>query len=411
MLVQFIVGDGNERRIGISRLVRRLQTYLTKANARRYSDVSLSSTFDDVIASSHLNETSKINQYSEDVPLRPSTIKPNEVKTHMKKLISMIVISFMLFGFGILPLSDYSLIGFIPILGITLRRKKSNDPQLPEPYMGIRYGYQTKDEYVKERIDRIDKETLYSNKVEEETIRAEEQWYRYNPNFKQIQSLIADNNYCDLVRVYNREVGYKYPDAFYHAFNLIIRDKGTLIGDGQYSIDKTIGEFLHYVTEEYCFDCYFSEKRHMLTAVLTLRDEYGVKFNTPEPVSSSTEPSIEIDNEGTITFLLDDDDEEEMLDDLDLLDIDYDDDEDNDEDELSSFDDSVVRVITNDKELTVNLSSSRNQEELSKSEDKIPVREDKTFDPKDPSTWNEKHKLNAESCVANDPRCATCGDR
>ncbi|MHA2109601.1 MAG: hypothetical protein ACW99R_17980, partial [Candidatus Hodarchaeales archaeon] len=116
--VQFIIGDDFERRIGISRLVRRLQTYLTKANARRYRNVSLPSTFDDVSASPHLNEETKsrINQYSEDVPLRPST-KQHEVKTNMNKFISLIVISLMLFGFGILPLSDYSLIGFIPILG------------------------------------------------------------------------------------------------------------------------------------------------------------------------------------------------------------------------------------------------------------------------------------------------------
>jgi hypothetical protein len=384
-----------------------------------------------VSASPHLNEETKsrINQYSEDVPLRPST-KQHEVKTNMNKFISLIVISLMLFGFGILPLSDYSLIGFIPILGITLRRKKNDDPQLPEPYVGIREGYSNKDDYVKERISLIDKDTLYSNKVEDETRQAEEQWHRRNPDFEKLQSLIADNNYCDLVGVYNTRVYLRYPDAFYQVFNLIIREKGTLIGDNQYSIDMTIGEFLHYVVEELCLDCYFNQKRHMLTAVLKLRDQYGVKFNTPEQVSPPAETSIEIEG-GIIDF-----DDEEMLDDIDLLDVDYDDDEDNDEDEISSLDETLeslqpAKTVTERIEVRptgvpitvwgtkarivddVNPSSSRNPQSsnLNISEEKIPEKEDKTFDPKDPSTWNEKHKLNAERCVANDPRCATCEDR
>ena len=376
----------------------------------------------------------------------------------MINLINLIISFFM----------NFEPIGLILPLGILKFFKKDNSQSLPEAYQGVRDGNKNKDEYIKQKVDQVDQSSVIETTVDQVTRRAEDQWNYDNPHFREIQNLIIDSDYCGLVGVYRRD-GLNYPKAFWNSFNVFIKDHGDL-NKGVYSIDKTIGEFIHDLIETHGFYRYNSEIASMIDACKELRDDHGILFNTTQlPPADNTETTA-VENEGDnvdeiidIEYSIDDDEDDDIIS-MDSDDEDDDDpmdypreDKDTDEDipAVSSVDNTApfyrkpldsedqtkvykmgekpleseestlikafdkyvsptptiimkddIEIISPVIEIDVNIGSSSTKK---KKDDSTKELEKSSFNPNDKSTWNDKHKENAKWCLAGLPTCSTCG--
>lgn len=184
-------------------------------------------------------------------------------------LVSLIILSFVNAG----------IVSIIPIVGITtIFGRKSNDDtanRLPEAYQGIRSNT-PREQYIAEQVEQVDPQEAYRDKVNQVISEAKEQWDKDNPAFSEIQSLIADNDYCDLVEAYERD-NLQSTEAIVNTLFVIIDKEGEKSNDGIY-IDQTVGQFTHKVMGEHCLDCHVDHISDILDQILNIQSQYNVNF-------------------------------------------------------------------------------------------------------------------------------------
>lgn len=299
--VQDVIGNMIEKYKVNGVSLRELQTRLRMTIART---LSLLYTFN-----SKLSDLCKQVATIVVFPFRPLEItnQYREVNNIMKNFITRIILSALII-YGLMTLGGFGILGVLPFLGIFFKKDKTNSNPLPSAYIGVRDSNLTKTQYIDKQIKTIDLDDTYAKVVSDVTRKAEQQWNDDHPYFDDIQTHIADKDYCELVETYSND-GLTYAEAFKNIFIIIIKDGvGVNIGDDQYTVDKTIGEFIRLVFNEHCLDCYAEERSTILNVLMDLRDNCGVQFNTI-PSSSSDTLSVEASDEDTTELTKEDNDD------------------------------------------------------------------------------------------------------
>lgn len=379
-LVQNEIGNMIKKCNNIGVSFRDFQTRLKKALTRGCSNTSLF--YIPFISKPSNLSHGEANILSDlDLFIRPSNNDINQPyysrgNTIMKKLIiallSILLLGFMISGGIFTIFNSLSIAPFL--LGITFRRKSNNTKILPDYHTGLTDSDMNKEDFIKERVDQVNKVKLYDDQVNRVTRQAEEQWNDNHPDFTRIQRNIIDNSYCDLVSTY-RESGLSYPEAFTNTLVAIVRKYGVSNGDNLYSFDKTVGQFAHYVESELCLDCHASESGQIINSILKLRDEYGVTFNKPSLPITSME---DVDN--IVDDIIDLDYEDEDEDDEEIIDLD----EHEDDDELDSLSSQSTPIPSKIEKEPATL----------------------TFDAS--SILTPLQKATQQYCAENNPNCASC---
>lgn len=267
--VQLLDGDRLVKVYSYSEPPREFHTRLGTSQARI---VSTEFTGNNEV-SDHYTQISHSNYVSVHNP-RGNNTMTNLFTRAVITLIALAMLGFAFVNFGGIPA-----IAVTPIAGISWFRRggkeSTQNNELPQPYDGVRTNT-PREQYIAEQVKQVDRLQAYNEKVSIVTYKAKEQWDEDNPAFSEIQRLITDNNYCDLVEAYERD-GLQSPEAIDNTLIAIINNEGTDQGDGVILLDKTFGNFVDNVLDIHCLDCHITETE-LINKVISIKDQYNVTF-------------------------------------------------------------------------------------------------------------------------------------